>query len=157
MRAMMAKLKLTVNEDKTRLCQIPQERVAFLGYAIGRCYSPTTGWAYIGTQPSRKSVQRLCRAISERTARQWLWLDADTQVKQINRQLIGWANDFRLGSVSNAYHVVDRHTRRRLRQWLCRKHKQAGKGLARYADQDLNRLGLVCLEQRRRNVPWANA
>ena len=157
MRAMMAKLKLTVNEDKTQLCQIPQDRVEFLGYTLGRCYSPKTGRAYIGTRPSKKSVQRVCRAISERTARRWLWLDAETQVKQINRHLVGWANYFSLGSVSKAYHVVDRHTRRRLRQWLCRKHKQVGKGFARYSDRDLDRLGLVCLERRRRNVPWANA
>ncbi len=43
MRAMMSKLKLTVNETKTRLCRLPEETFDFLGYTIGRCYSPRTG------------------------------------------------------------------------------------------------------------------
>ncbi len=40
MRRMMDTLKLTVNDDKTHLCRIPQERFDFLGYTFGRCYQP---------------------------------------------------------------------------------------------------------------------
>jgi Reverse transcriptase (RNA-dependent DNA polymerase) len=40
MQGMMSKLKLTVNETKTRLCHLPEESFDFLGYTIGRCYSP---------------------------------------------------------------------------------------------------------------------
>ena len=58
MRAMMSKLKLTVNETKTRLCRVPEETFDFLGYTIGRCYSPQTGSAYIGTRPSAKKIAR---------------------------------------------------------------------------------------------------
>ena len=43
MRGMMSRLKLTVNEAKTRLCRVPEETFDFLGYTIGRCYSPQTG------------------------------------------------------------------------------------------------------------------
>ena len=157
MRAMMNQLKLTVNEDKTRQCRIPRDRVEFLGYTIGRYYSPQTGRAYIGSRPSKKSVQRLCRAISDCTDRRWLWMDADIQVKRINRKLNGWANYFRLGSTSQAYKTVDRHTRRRLRRWLCKKHKQGGKGVARYSEQELDRMGLIRLIGRPRSFPWANA
>ncbi len=46
MRSMMAKLKLTVNENKTRVCKLPEEKFDFLGYSFGRCYSPKTGRAY---------------------------------------------------------------------------------------------------------------
>jgi RNA-directed DNA polymerase len=34
MRAMMSKLKLTVNETKTRVCQLPEEKFDFLGYSV---------------------------------------------------------------------------------------------------------------------------
>ena len=51
MRDMMRSLKLAVNDDKTRLCRIPQERFDFLGYTLGRCYNRETGPAYIGTRP----------------------------------------------------------------------------------------------------------
>jgi RNA-directed DNA polymerase len=47
MRDMMKRLKLTVNETKTRLCRGPDEPFNFLGYTIGRCYSPKTGASYI--------------------------------------------------------------------------------------------------------------
>jgi Reverse transcriptase (RNA-dependent DNA polymerase) len=46
MRSMMSKLKLTVNETKTRRCRVPEETFDFLGYTIGRCWSPKTGKAY---------------------------------------------------------------------------------------------------------------
>ncbi|MEI2724373.1 MAG: hypothetical protein V9H26_12830 [Verrucomicrobiota bacterium] len=39
----MTKLKLTVNEQKTRICRVPEESFDFLGYTLGRCYSPKTG------------------------------------------------------------------------------------------------------------------
>ena len=71
MRDMMDRLKLTVNETKTQLCRLPDESFDFLGYTIGRCYSPKTGRAYIGTRPSKKKVTRLCREISEMTSGRW--------------------------------------------------------------------------------------
>jgi hypothetical protein len=37
MRWMMQRLKLTINEAKTRVCQLPHERFDFLGYTFGRC------------------------------------------------------------------------------------------------------------------------
>ena len=39
MREMMSALKLTVNETKTRVCTLPEEKFDFLGYTFGRCYS----------------------------------------------------------------------------------------------------------------------
>ena len=48
MRAMMSKLKLTVNEAKTRVCYLPEERFDFLGYTFGRCYSMRRGRVYSG-------------------------------------------------------------------------------------------------------------
>src|SRR5258705_10130210 len=43
LREIMGKLKLTVNEEKTRICKVPVGEFAFLGYTFGRMYSPTTG------------------------------------------------------------------------------------------------------------------
>ena len=53
MRDMMQKLKLTINEEKTRKCRLPDETFNFLSYTFGRCYSPRTGRAYYGTRPSK--------------------------------------------------------------------------------------------------------
>ena len=156
MRRMMGQLKLTVNEGKTRLRRIPEESVEFLGYTIGRCYSSKTGRAYIGTRPSKQSLRRITRQVSELTARRMVLLDAEKMVRRLNRLLTGWGNYFCLGPVSKAYRAVDAHTRHRLRQWLCHKHKLKGQGTGRYPDEYLeDDLQLVTLALRTRDLPWA--
>src|SRR6185436_5063001 len=80
MRSMMSRLKLTVNESKTRVCRLPEEKFDFLGYTFGRCYSPQTGRAYMGTVPSKKRVNRICEAISSETGRNTTLLNAETMV-----------------------------------------------------------------------------
>jgi group II intron reverse transcriptase/maturase len=157
MRGMMQTLKLTVNETKTRLCRVPDEPFNFLGYTLGRCYSPQTGRAYIGTQPSAKKIQALCRAISEETGRSSTFLDPAVMVTRLNRMLVGWANYFCLGRVWAAYRIVDTHACHRLRQWLGRKFKVQGTGRSRYSEPSLRRLGLIRLEGRPRNFSWAKA
>ena len=57
-----------------------------------------------------------------------------------------------------AYAAVDHHACKRLRRWLCTKHKVRGSGTARFPDQYLHeKLGLVQLSVRTRNFPWATA
>lgn len=158
MREMMQRLKLTVNEDKTHCCRIPQEHFDFLGYTFGRCYSAKTGRAYIGARPSKKSIRKVCREISARTARRWLLKESSDRVEELNSILKGWANYFCLGPVSEAYRAVDGHVKFRLRQWLCNKHKQVGRGTTRYPDEYLYEvLGLERLPVRTRSFPWAKA
>jgi group II intron reverse transcriptase/maturase len=158
MRIMMARLKLTVNERKTRICRVPGETFGFLGYTLGECYSFRRQRSYLGMRPSKKAVQRIGRAISEMTSRRWLFLPEDEIARRINQRLAGWANYFQLGSVSNAYHAVDRHTTYRLRKWLQRKHKLGRRGLARFSYTYLYQtLGLIRLPLLLRFLPWAKA
>jgi hypothetical protein len=44
----MSKLKLTVNEEKTQICKVPEGEFDFLGYTFGRMYSARTGHARLG-------------------------------------------------------------------------------------------------------------
>src|SRR5713226_2732289 len=39
LREIMGRLKLTVNEEKTRICKVPEGEFDFLGYTFGRMYS----------------------------------------------------------------------------------------------------------------------
>jgi len=64
MREMMQRLRLTVNGQKTRHGRAWDESFEFLGYTIGRCYSPQTGRSYLGTKPSQKKSARGCVARS---------------------------------------------------------------------------------------------
>jgi RNA-directed DNA polymerase len=158
MRDIMMKLKLTVNETKTRVCKLPEEKFDFLGYTFGRCYSSKTGRAYIGTVPSKKRVTRICEAISKMTGRDQTLLDRETVVVKLNRTMIGWANYFCLGPVSKAYRAVDQHARKRLLQWLCAKHKVERTGTKRFPQASLHEVpGLVSLNKRTSNFPWATS
>jgi group II intron reverse transcriptase/maturase len=158
MKDMMSKLKLTVNEVKTHVCQMPQETFDFLGYTFGQCHSRKTGRGYIGTTPSKKRVVRLCAAVNEMTARSGIGLDSGMIVEQLNRMLMGWSNYFCLGPVSKAYHAVQTHTRNRLRQWLCAKHKVTGQGTGRFPNDYLHQtLRLIDLTKRTASFPWAGA
>ena len=55
MRELMGKLKLTGDEEKTRICKVPEETFDFLGYTFGRLYSKTTGKARLGMWRSRRA------------------------------------------------------------------------------------------------------
>lgn len=156
MRNIMSRLKLTVNEEKTHLCRIPAEHFDFLGYTFGRCYSHRSGRPYLGTRPSKKSIKRLIGKIHEQTDRKMCLLDANEMVDRLNWMLRGWANYFCLGPVSKAYSTVDRYTNRRLRRWLCRKHKVESGGYTHFSAEYLYKtLGLVNLPELTRNFPWA--
>src|SRR5579864_230022 len=158
MQVMMKKLKLTVNETKTRVSKLPEEKFDFLGYTFGRCYSSKTGCAYLGTIPSKKRVIRICEAISEMTGRDQLQMDQEMVVAKLNRTMRGWANYFCLGPVSKAYRAVDGHARKRLRQWLCSKHSISWQATKKFSDALLyEKLGLVRLTKRTRSFPWATS
>lgn len=158
MRQVMQRLRLTVNEEKTHICSVPEQHFEFLGYQFGRFYSTKTGKAYLGTRPSKKSVRRLIRSIHELTAHKTCLLEAEVLVEDLNRKLRGWANYFKLGPVSAAYKAVDKYTTTRVRRWLRHKHKDRNCGRRRYSDEYLyESLGLVRLPRLTRNLPWAKA
>jgi len=156
LRTMMAKLKLTINETKTRQCQAPDEPFDFLGYTIGRRYSAKTGQPYIGVWPSDQKLRGLNQKLHEQTDRRWQWLDSEAMVGRLNRILRGWANYFCLGTVTAAYRKVTAHACHRLRQWLVRKHKVRGSRWSRFSDHYLHAtLGLIRLQRPRVSPSWA--
>jgi hypothetical protein len=94
--------------------------------------------------------------VSELTARRWYWKDVEQVVTSLNARLSGWANYFCLGPVGKAYQIIDKHVRKRLRQWLCEKHGEDGDGYTRYPDAYLHgELGLLRLVGRPHRQLWA--
>jgi RNA-directed DNA polymerase len=158
LREIMGKLKLTVNEEKTRICRVPQGEFDFLGYTFGRVYSAVTGEAYISYRPSRKSLQRVIETIHELTDHKTTWQGAEQLVGKMNRVLRGWANYFAVGWYGRAYRAIETYTAARLRRWLRKKHKVRRNGFLAYPPEYLyETLGLVRLAGLKRDLSCAKA
>lgn len=133
MQEMMERLKLTVNVEKTRLCRLPRETFDFLGYTFGRLWSQRLGKAYLGLQPSQKSLRRLRESLHEETSRKWQWKSPQELAQTLNRKLAGWANYFCVGTVHQAWGSVDHYVFQRVRQWWCIKYKVRNRRDARFS------------------------
>lgn len=136
MRRMMERLRLTVNEKKTRICLLPDETFTFLGFTFGPQVSWKSGRTYITPTPAKKKILGICDKISKETSGRTTFRDETEEVRQLNQILRGWGNYFRIGYVTGAWQIVQQHGCRRLRWWLRRKHGRRG-GVQSYPDMKL--------------------
>ena len=158
LRRMMTLLKLTVNEEKTRICRVPEESFDFLGYTFGRLHSYRRRKSYIGSKPSKKSVKQIIETIRIQTEHKKFWMEAGEMVRAINRKLKGWANYFKLGAVGKPYRQIDRYVLNRLCRWVCGKHKEKSRAVKRYPYESFYDIwGLIKLSKIPQTFPWAKA
>ena len=158
MRAMMSALKLTVNETKTHVREVPAETFDFLGYTFGLHWTHRTKRKLLCGAPSKKRIARVCQRISAITDRKRSGLDPEEVVGDLNRVLRGWAGYFCLGPVSDAYRAINAHVRYRFRRWWGAKHKTRRFGPCWYWSRWLERtFGLLQLRWDPSRLPHANA
>ena len=129
----MTRLGLTLNEAKTAIRDARVERFDFLGYSFGPHYYRKDGHWYLGASPSKKSVARLKRKVSELLVpgNQAPWSEVRGQ---LNRYLHGWSSYFNYGTRLMAYRAVDNHVYERVRNFLVRRHKVSARGTKRFSD-----------------------
>lgn len=158
MQDMMQRLKLTVNETKTRVCKVGTGSFDFLGYTFGRRHSRRTGGAYWDARPSKRRVQRVCREVSDLVGRLPPFVEPAEVIQRVNRLLRGWSNYFSYGTTSPAYRAVHSHTIGRVRSWLQHKFDVRGRGCGRFPDKHLvETLGLFNLAAKRGSFSCAKA
>jgi RNA-directed DNA polymerase len=129
-KAVMTRLGLTLNEAKTSLKNARQERFDFLGYSFGPHRYKANGHWYLSASPSKKSVQRLKTKVGNLLVpgNNDPWPEVrDT----LNSSLLGWSNYFCHGTRRSAFRGIDRYVYERVRDFLARRHKVAGRGTHR--------------------------
>lgn len=146
-KAVMTRLGLMLNEEKTSLRTARQEHFDFLGYAFGPHYYKANGQWYLGASPSKKSVQRLKTKVGSLLVPgnndPW-WQVRDT----LNSFLLGWSGYFSYGTRRSVFRGVDRYVYERARDFLARRHKVAGRGTKRFSCEVVyGERGLLRLER----------
>jgi RNA-directed DNA polymerase len=152
-KAVMTRIGLTLNEAKTSLRNARQERFDFLGYSFGPHRYKANGKWYLSASPSKKSMQRFKTKIGNLLVpgNNDPWPEVrDT----LNRSLLGWSNYFCYGTCRSAFRGVDRYVYERVRDFLARRHKVAGRGTHRFScDVVYGERGLLRLERLPLNAP----
>ena len=129
----MARLGLSLNESKTRICDPWRETFDFLGYTFGREHFRKDGHTYLAAQPSKKAVQRLKTHVRD-VLRQGIVTPWPEVRDRLNRKLRGWSAYFRYGTRTLAYRAVDDYVQTAVRNFLQRRHKVPGRGTRSYPD-----------------------
>jgi RNA-directed DNA polymerase len=141
-------LGLEINREKTRVVDVKEGRLDFLGYTF--CYVNSRlypGTKVLSLRPSTKAVQRQKDALRELTGLRMRSVPVTELIGTINRQLRGWGNYFGHGYWKDAFHEINLHVQTRLRRHLHNKSQRpyrvpAGQTLY----QHLQMLGLVQLK-----------
>ena len=145
---------LSLNERKTRLVDICQMGVNFLGFNLTWRKS-LKGRPYLHVEPSQKSRQALRDNLGSILNHWTRWKTIDSVVKEANRVLRGWAGYFHYRNSSSVMNGLQRYSREKLRRWIWRKHK-CKRGLWNFCpDEQLHtRYGLYALPTQ---VAWKGA
>jgi RNA-directed DNA polymerase len=152
-KAVMTKLGLILNEAKTSLKNARQERFDFLGYSFGPHRYKANGKWYLSASPSKKSMQRFKMMVGQLLVpgNNDPWPEVRDK---LNASLIGWSNYFCYGTCRSAFRAVDRYVYERVRDFLARRHKVAGRGTIRFScDVVHGERGLLRLERLPLNAP----
>jgi len=144
-RHILARIGLTLNEEKTRICHVWEEPFDFLGYSFGVQYSFGSGRPYLAAFPAKRSVRRLKEKLHRMVGHHMSWQTAGNLVRDVNRVVQGWLNYFSYGTLWKTYSMMERFLQGRVRGWLVHKHRVGARGECRFPASHLyDTLGLVC-------------
>jgi RNA-directed DNA polymerase len=125
---------LTLNEAKTRVVDIHQQGINFLGFNLTWRQS-RQGRGYLHVEPGQKSRNALREHLGDLLNHGTLWRSSHEVVGEVNRRLRGWAGYFHYRNSTAVLGILRRYSQNRLRRWLWRKHS-CRRGLWSYYTDD---------------------
>src|SRR3979411_1259904 len=131
LREEFAKLRVEINEDKSRMVDLKQgESFTFLGFEFRRILSFQRKWRpyYAPKLKKRTALFEKLREIF----RQHVSWPVENVIAKINPILRGWVNYFRVGHSSSCFYMVKHWVEKKVRQHLMRARGRKGFGWKRW-------------------------
>jgi RNA-directed DNA polymerase len=149
LREELAKLNVTVNEEKTRNVDLEQgESFGFLGFEFRRVKSRQGKWRpyFAPKLTKRTALLGKLKEVFRRFRSQPV-----TRVVELTRPILrGWVNYFRVGDSSRCFSFVRQWVIRKIRRHLMRSRGQPGFGWKRWSNQWLERKLKIFVDYRLR-------
>ena len=132
LREELAKLRVEINEDKSRMVDLAKgESFSFLGFEYRRIRSRKRVWRpyYAPKLKKRTELFAELRKIFRGSVSQ----PVGTVIERINPILRGWVNYFRIGDASRCFSMVKRWVEKKIRRHLMRARGRKGMGWKRWS------------------------
>ena len=128
----LAKLDVTLNEEKTRQVDLKQdETFSFLGFVFRRTKTKQGKWGIIKT-PKMEARTQLLRKLKE-VFRRYQSQPIERVIGLINPILRGWVNYYRIGNSSRCFGYVKDWVEKKVRRHLMRARRWQGFGWERWS------------------------
>ena len=132
LREEVAKLRVEINEDKSRMVNLAKgESFTFLGFEYRRILSRIGVWRpyYAPKLKKRTALFAKLREVFRRNVSQ----PVGTVIDEINPILRGWANYFRVGHSNRCFSMVKHWVEKKVRRHLMRSRGRKGMGWKRWS------------------------
>jgi RNA-directed DNA polymerase len=132
LREELAKLRVEINEDKSRMVDLKKgESFTFLGFEYRRILSSNRVWRpnYAPKQKKRKALFAKLREIFLRNVNQ----PVGKLIEAINPILRGWVNYFRIGHSSRCFSMIKAWVEKKVRRHMMRARHRKGFGWKRWS------------------------
>jgi len=157
LREEMAKLRVEINEDKSRKVDLSQgEKFGFLGFEYRRIRSRAGKWRaqYVPKLRKRTALLQKLKEIF----RKYVSQRVGRVIELINPILRGWVHYFAVGDSSRCFSYIKLWVEKKIRRHLMRARKRTGFGWKRWSTQWLyDTLGLFHDYRVARRAPWLKA
>jgi RNA-directed DNA polymerase len=132
LREELAKLRVEINEDKSRMVDLAKGgSFAFLGFEFRRILSRTKKWRpyYAPKLKKRTALFAKLREVFRRNVSQ----PVGKVIEEINPILRGWVNYFRVGHSNRCFSMVKHWVEKKVRRHLMRSRGRGGMGWKRWS------------------------
>ena len=132
LREEVAKLRVEINEDKSRMVDLAKGgSFTFLGFEYRRILSRNGVWRpyYAPKLKKRTALLRKLREVFRRSVSQ----PVGKVIDEINPILRGWANYFRVGHSNRCFSMVKHWVEKKVRRHLMRSRQRSGMGWKRWS------------------------